>query len=58
MPRAILPTLRRFLYVDADPDGERHWQTAGRSTDIIGASWLALADSLEWWLMHREPAGR
>jgi len=36
-------------------DGEEFWRTVGSSTDIIEASWLALADSLEWWLMHREP---
>jgi 2-isopropylmalate synthase len=34
-------------------DGEHHWTTVGSSTDIIEASWLALADSLEWWLVHR-----
>jgi 2-isopropylmalate synthase len=34
-------------------DGERLWRTVGSSTDIIEASWLALADSLEWWLMRR-----
>jgi len=38
-------------------DGEEFWHTVGSSTDIIEASWLALADSLEWWLMRREPAG-
>jgi 2-isopropylmalate synthase len=36
-------------------DGEEFWRTVGSSTDIIEASWLALADSLEWWLTHREP---
>jgi len=36
-------------------DGEEFWHTVGSSTDIIEASWLALADSLEWWLMRREP---
>jgi len=35
-------------------DGERVWTTVGSSTDIIEASWLALADSLEWWLVRRE----
>ncbi len=35
-------------------DGEHHWTTVGSSTDIIEASWLALADSLEWWLVRRE----
>lgn len=32
-------------------DGERHWRTVGSSTDIIEASWLALNDALEWWLL-------
>ena len=26
------------------------WYTVGASTNIIHASWLALADSIEWWL--------
>ncbi|UCH87143.1 MAG: citramalate synthase [Dehalococcoidia bacterium] len=34
-------------------DGEHVWTTVGSSTDIIEASWLALADSLEWWLVRR-----
>ena len=32
-------------------DGEHTWTTVGSSTDIIEASWLALADSLEYWLL-------
>ena len=32
-------------------DGEETWTTVGSSTDIIEASWLALADSLEYWLV-------
>ena len=35
-------------------DGERQWTTVGSSTDIIEASWLALTDSLEYWLARRE----
>ncbi len=31
-------------------DGEHEWRTVGSSTNIIEASWLALADSLEYWL--------
>lgn len=31
-------------------DGINEWYTVGSSTDIIEASWLALADSLEYWL--------
>jgi 2-isopropylmalate synthase len=31
-------------------DGMTRWHTVGGSTNIIEASWLALADSLEYWL--------
>jgi 2-isopropylmalate synthase len=31
-------------------DGVNNWRTVGSSTNIIEASWLALADSLEYWL--------
>ncbi|MDT7943518.1 MAG: citramalate synthase [Dehalococcoidia bacterium] len=34
-------------------DGQDSWTTVGASTDIIEASWLALADSLEYWLVKR-----
>ena len=34
-------------------DGERHWNTVGASTNIIEASWQALADSLEYSLLER-----
>ena len=33
-------------------DGEQGWNTVGSSTNIIEASWLALADSLEYWLLR------
>ncbi len=36
-------------------DGEETWTTVGSSTDIIEASWLALADSLEYWLLKHHP---
>ena len=32
-------------------DGTEQWRTVGSSTDIIEASWLALADGLEYWLL-------
>jgi len=32
-------------------DGKNHWRTVGSSTNIIEASWLALADSMEYWLL-------
>jgi 2-isopropylmalate synthase len=31
-------------------DGQRYWTTVGCSTDIIEASWVALADALEYGL--------
>ncbi|MER3420581.1 MAG: citramalate synthase [Chloroflexota bacterium] len=31
-------------------DGINIWRTVGSSTDVIEASWLALADSYEYWL--------
>jgi len=34
-------------------DGRRQWRTVGSSTNIIEASWLALADSMEYWLIKR-----
>ncbi len=33
-------------------DGHEHWRTVGSSTDVIEASWLALYDALEWWLLR------
>jgi 2-isopropylmalate synthase len=36
-------------------DQDYTWQTVGASTDIIEASWLALSDALEWWIL-RHPA--
>ncbi len=37
-------------------DGVEQWRTVGSSTNIIEASWLALADSLEYWLItHPTP---
>jgi 2-isopropylmalate synthase len=35
-------------------DGTRYWTTVGSSTDIIEASWLALADALEFALLAAE----
>ena len=34
-------------------DGERGWATVGASTNIVEASWQALADSLEYALLQR-----
>ncbi len=35
-------------------DGTNDWRTVGSSTNIIEASWLALADSLEYWLIKHK----
>jgi 2-isopropylmalate synthase len=35
-------------------DGVNEWRTVGGSTNIIEASWLALADGLEWWLVKQK----
>ena len=35
-------------------DGVNEWRTVGSSTNIIEASWLALADSLEYWLLKHK----
>ncbi|MBA7688074.1 (R)-citramalate synthase [subsurface metagenome] len=35
-------------------DGVKEWRTVGSSTNIIEASWLALADSLEYWLLRQK----
>jgi 2-isopropylmalate synthase len=35
-------------------DGMEPWRTVGSSSNIIEASWLALADSLEHWLLKRQ----
>jgi 2-isopropylmalate synthase len=35
-------------------DGASDWHTVGSSTNIIEASWLALADSLEYWLIKNK----
>ena len=32
-------------------DGEENWSTVGSSTNIIYASWLALVDSIEYWML-------
>ena len=38
-------------------DGVEEWTTVGSSTNIIEASWLALADSVEYWLLKHEASG-
>jgi 2-isopropylmalate synthase len=36
-------------------DGHDTWSTVGSSENILEASWLALADSMEYWLMCLRP---
>ena len=38
-------------------DGVNEWRTVGSSANIIEASWLALADSLEYWLLKQNAGG-
>jgi 2-isopropylmalate synthase len=35
-------------------DRVKEWRTVGSSTNIIEASWLALVDSLEYWLLRQK----
>lgn len=39
-------------------DGQEQWRTVGSSSNIIEASWLALADSLEYWLLKQTEKAR
>jgi len=39
-------------------DGRENWRTVGSSTNIIEASWLALADSMEYWLIEQAGKGK
>jgi len=39
-------------------DGVKEWRTVGSSTNIIEASWMALTDSLEYWLLREKAAGK
>ena len=34
-------------------DGDISWRTVGASSNIIEACWIALADSIEWWMINR-----
>jgi len=46
-------TASRVRVLIESSDGEHEWRTVGSSTNIIEASWLALADSLEYWLIKK-----
>jgi 2-isopropylmalate synthase len=38
-------------------DGLQRWRTVGASTDVIEASWLALQDAYEYWILRWGQAG-
>ncbi len=39
-------------------DGTTNWRTVGSSPNIMEASWLALVDSLEYWLVRQQEQGK
>ena len=39
-------------------DGEQTWRTVGSSTNIIEASWFALVDGVEYWLVRKGLVGQ
>ena len=43
-------TASRVRVLITSSDGDRVWRTVGVSQDIIEASWLALVDSVEYYL--------
>jgi 2-isopropylmalate synthase len=46
-------TASRVRVLIESSDGWENWRTVGSSTNIIEASWLALADSMEYWLIKQ-----
>jgi 2-isopropylmalate synthase len=46
-------TEARVRVVIESSDGQHQWCTVGSSTNIIEASWISLADSLEYWLLKQ-----
>jgi len=50
-------TASRVRVIIESSDGKHEWRTVGSSTNIIEASWLALADSLEYWLLRQAAEG-
>lgn len=51
-------TAARTRVLIESSDGKRTWGTVGSSTNIIEASWFALADSLEYGLLKNELQGQ
>jgi 2-isopropylmalate synthase len=37
-------------------DGRNTWNTVGSSENVIETSWMALADSMEYWLVRERTA--
>ena len=46
-------TAAKTRVIIASTEGHQTWGTVGVSDNIIEASWLALVDSLEYWLMRK-----
>jgi len=46
-------TASRVRVLIESSDGKEHWRTVGSSTNIIEASWLAVSDSIEYWLIKQ-----
>jgi 2-isopropylmalate synthase len=39
-------------------DGVHLWRTVGASTDVVEASWIALQDAYEYWIVRRIASGQ
>lgn len=46
-------TEARVRVLIGSSDGQHQWATVGSSTNVIEASWISLADSLEYWLLKK-----
>ena len=51
---ATLTTASKVRVHIESTDGNRMWGTVGVSTNIIEASWIALVDSIEYYLYHED----
>lgn len=51
---ATLTTASKVRVHIESTDGKRMWGTVGVSTNIIEASWIALVDSIEYYLYHEK----
>jgi len=49
-------TAARVRVLIESSDGRRSWGTVGVSENVVEASWLALADSFEYGLLHHDDA--